>query len=559
MTYYLVVFATGFVGSFHCIGMCGGFACALGRDPRGGVGATMLRHLLYNSGRLTTYCFLGVLAGALGQILCTQQGMTVTLLGGSLDAAERILAIVAGLLMIAMALQFFGVLRAFHRLAIGFASSTFATSLRSLLTTHNRAAPLAFGVFNGLLPCRWFTRLRPKRRALAKRSRRSHHGVVWTGNLPGDADDRRRRAGTRACVAAAWCLAGRQFHLASWPYHPRPWHPAFRRAHRTWLAGRSSSVTARGDMICSHCLLPLGLRAMERKVNGENCAFCCYGCCIAFQVKNGKSEEWEAAWLLIRLGIGGFLSMNIMLFSLLLYTDAFTGADARLVPWVHILLWIFATPAVIILGRPFLHETWLNGLQGRLTSSALIVIGVGAAYLYSAFAVIERGHHVYFDTATMVLILFTLGRLLEAAGRARAARDLEPLLAAERESVVVVQDGMEVRRPVREIEAGMLVRVRPGERIAIDGVVVEGESHFDEAVITGESRLVTKAVGSPVVAGSINLDGPLLIQSSMRERQRVGPRFADRFGRRSSGAARASVSLTAWLAPRCPLFWPSAG
>ena len=153
MTYYLVVFAAGFVGSFHCIGMCGGFACALGRDPRGGGGATTLRHLLYNSGRLTTYCFLGVLAGALGQVICTQQGATVTLLGGSLDAAERILAIVAGLLMIAMALQFFGVLQAFHRLAIGFGSSTFAASLRSLLTTRNRAAPLAFGVFNGFLPC----------------------------------------------------------------------------------------------------------------------------------------------------------------------------------------------------------------------------------------------------------------------------------------------------------------------------------------------------------------------------------------------------------------------
>ena len=64
MTYYLVVFAAGFAGSFHCIGMCGGFACGLGRDPRGRV-ATTIRHLLYNSGRLTTYCFLGALAGAL--------------------------------------------------------------------------------------------------------------------------------------------------------------------------------------------------------------------------------------------------------------------------------------------------------------------------------------------------------------------------------------------------------------------------------------------------------------------------------------------------------------
>ena len=70
MTYYLVIFAAGFLGSFHCIGMCGGFACALGRDPRGGA-ATVERHLLYNLGRLTTYCFLGALAGALGQAVST--------------------------------------------------------------------------------------------------------------------------------------------------------------------------------------------------------------------------------------------------------------------------------------------------------------------------------------------------------------------------------------------------------------------------------------------------------------------------------------------------------
>jgi hypothetical protein len=152
MAYYVMLFAAGFAGSFHCLGMCGGFACALGRDARG-QGATVLRHLLYNSGRLTTYCFIGALAGALGQVICTRQGATVTLLGGSLDVAERVLAIVAGLLMITMALQFFGMLHGVHRLKIGFGSSTFAMSLGSLLTTPNRAAPLAFGVFNGFLPC----------------------------------------------------------------------------------------------------------------------------------------------------------------------------------------------------------------------------------------------------------------------------------------------------------------------------------------------------------------------------------------------------------------------
>lgn len=273
-------------------------------------------------------------------------------------------------------------------------------------------------------------------------------------------------------------------------------------------------MSERGGLLCSHCLLPVGVRAMQRTVNGESHAFCCYGCCIAFQVKNGKSEEWEAAWLLIRLGVGGFLSMNIMLFSLLLYAGAFTGVDARLLPWIYLLLWVFATPALIILGGPFLAETWRDAVDGRVTSSALIVLGVGAAYLYSAFAVIERGPHVYFDTATMVLMLFTVGRYLEAAGRARAARNLEPLLAAESECSTVVDGNVETRRPVREVGVGSLVRVRPGERIPLDGTVMEGESHADEAVITGESRLVPKGVGSPVIAGSINMDGPLLIRSN---------------------------------------------
>ena len=152
MTYYLVIFAAGFAGSFHCIGMCGGFACALGRDSSGAA-ATVGRHLLYNAGRLTTYCFLGAVAGALGAILCTSRGLAVPVLNGPLDGAQRILAIAAGLLMIAMALQFFGLLQRFQGVTIGFGGSTLALSLRNLLTSENRAAPVAFGVFNGFLPC----------------------------------------------------------------------------------------------------------------------------------------------------------------------------------------------------------------------------------------------------------------------------------------------------------------------------------------------------------------------------------------------------------------------
>ena len=94
-------------------------------------------------------------------------------------------------------------------------------------------------------------------------------------------------------------------------------------------------MTASGSSLCRHCLLPVRVRALQQTINGESCVFCCYGCSIAFQVKNGKTEEWEAAWLLIRLGIGGFLSMNIMLFSLLIYGGVFTGPDARMLPIIR--------------------------------------------------------------------------------------------------------------------------------------------------------------------------------------------------------------------------------
>jgi sulfite exporter TauE/SafE len=151
MAYYAVLFAAGFAGSFHCVGMCGGFACALGRDPRGRA-ASLLRQLLYNTGRLTTYCFLGALAGTLGQVICTPRGSTL-LLGGSLDAAQRILASLGGLVMIAVALQFFGLLRRFKHQSVSFGVDALAGSLRGLLRAPGVAAPLAFGVFNGFLPC----------------------------------------------------------------------------------------------------------------------------------------------------------------------------------------------------------------------------------------------------------------------------------------------------------------------------------------------------------------------------------------------------------------------
>jgi uncharacterized protein len=151
MTYYLLVFVAGIAGSFHCIGMCGGFACALGSGPHGRT-AGVARHLLYNGGRVVTYAFIGVVAGSFGQLMAAGDGNTAAL-SGSFDAGQRVLAIVAGLLMIVMALQLFGLLQRLHGVLVGFGGSTLVVALRSLLHARGPAAALAFGVVNGFLPC----------------------------------------------------------------------------------------------------------------------------------------------------------------------------------------------------------------------------------------------------------------------------------------------------------------------------------------------------------------------------------------------------------------------
>jgi Cu2+-exporting ATPase len=265
--------------------------------------------------------------------------------------------------------------------------------------------------------------------------------------------------------------------------------------------------------LCSHCFLPLGRGRHDAEVAGDKRNFCCYGCCLAFQVAHGETEEADAAWLLIRLGTGAFLSMNIMLFSLMLYSDKLdmVGEDIR--PIVHWALLLLAAPTVLLLGGPFLREAWQEAARLRLGSSALVTLGVGAAFVYSVLVMAAGGERVYFDTATMVLVFFTLGRYLESAGRARAMRSLAPMLAPEREWVAVLENAIETRRAVRDIRAGMSILVRPGERIGADGVVIDGASYVGEAVVTGESSPVAKHPGSTVLAGSINHDGPLVVMT----------------------------------------------
>ena len=263
---------------------------------------------------------------------------------------------------------------------------------------------------------------------------------------------------------------------------------------------------------CRLCLLPIRRGGYARTINGEPLLFCCYGCALAFQVRHGQGEEAEAVGLLIRLAVGGFLSMNTMLFSLLLYSGTLGAEDVTLTRAIHWLLLVVTTAVMVFLAGPFIRQAWQAAREGRLISDTLISLGTLAAYGYSAYQVLIGGSGIYFDTVTMVLLVFTLGRYLEAAARSRAARSLEPMLAAERAEANVVLDGADQRRPVRELAPGAVVRVRPGERVPVDGVVIEGCSECDEAILTGEPRPQPKFRGASVYAGSLNGTGQLLIR-----------------------------------------------
>lgn len=147
MTEPLLIFLAGVAGSMHCIGMCGGFACAIGGDARGPA-ASVLRHLIYNTGRVSSYCFIGALVGYGGWLLVGHAGEA-----SMASAAQRALAALSGLLMIYIGLQFLGLFKHARAQWPAAGIEPLAQALRRLVKAPGLAPPLAFGVINGFLPC----------------------------------------------------------------------------------------------------------------------------------------------------------------------------------------------------------------------------------------------------------------------------------------------------------------------------------------------------------------------------------------------------------------------
>jgi len=213
--------------------------------------------------------------------------------------------------------------------------------------------------------------------------------------------------------------------------------------------------------------------------------------------------------------VGAILSVPIVIGSMV---EGFLWAPAWLRnPW---LLWALATPVQFWVGFEF-HAGFLRDLRHRTASmSTLVSIGTNAAYFFSLAVTLwphvfmPAGGMTYYETGAVVITLVVLGRWLEARARGRTSEAIRRLVSLAPRTARVVREGRELDVPTTEVGVGDLVRIRPGERIPVDGVVLEGASTIDESMLTGESLPVEKTAESRVVAGSVNQTGALLFRAT---------------------------------------------
>lgn len=272
-------------------------------------------------------------------------------------------------------------------------------------------------------------------------------------------------------------------------------------------AAATPSYRASVLALCAHCGLPL---AGHRDRGGP--FYCCTGCALAHRVTGGGEGYGRATGLLMAVGIGAFLAINVMMLSFILYSGRSEADRAAGESWVRWALLALATPALVLLGGPFLSRGFSHLRARRLDTDGLIVIGVSAAYLLSARSVVLGSGPLYLDTAMGILLFVTLGRYLEATARARTTDALAALVQQMPVAARRVVGDVEEQVAIDELRLGDLVRVRPGERIPVDGIITAGEASVSQAEITGESAPVSCGPGAEVGACTLNLDGSLLVR-----------------------------------------------
>ncbi len=179
--------------------------------------------------------------------------------------------------------------------------------------------------------------------------------------------------------------------------------------------------------------------------------------------------------------------------------------------WVNWLFFILATPVQFYTGLDFYKAGWKSIRNGSANMDVLVAMGSSVAYFYSLSLMVypPLGHHVYFETSAVIITLIKLGKILEARTKGRTGGAIRKLMGLQPKTAYVIKDGAEKETPIAILKINDIIIVRPGERIPVDGLVIEGESAVDESMLTGESLPVDKKPGDAVAGGTINTDGIL--------------------------------------------------
>ena len=281
------------------------------------------------------------------------------------------------------------------------------------------------------------------------------------------------------------------------------------------------------DASCAHCGLPLAPGASRDAEEGE--AYCCSGCFLAHRLGH-RGLEARTDRLFARVALSAFLAMGVMVFSLSLYGGMFHEqgelAGAQALAGIYRLgALAFSTPVIVLLGLPLADA--VVQLRRWLSAEALILLGTLSAWGVSVWNTFRGGGDVYFDTATMVLLLYSVGRWLDVRAREKATEELRRIVP-ERESPVTLLDGATEREVLAtELKPGDRVRVRPGEIVPVDGEVESGRSFADTSALTGESQPRSLGPGELVHAGVTLVDGSLVVCT----RAGVGSRLRDEIER----------------------------
>ena len=262
---------------------------------------------------------------------------------------------------------------------------------------------------------------------------------------------------------------------------------------------------------CYQCGLPLPRKPFLGRALGKDASYCCYGCLLAHEITGEKGEEGEAMWIFARLGLSAFFAMNVMMLS---YTDYFYPFEKNVSLVINYIMFALTTPVMFLLGTPILRNSIRGISKLTLNMDTLIVLGTFSAYVLSAISTFRAQGKVYFDTASMLLVIVTVGRFLEAGAKARTSESIKELLELSPKQATVIRDGVEEVVLVEFLKKGEIIKIIPGENFPADGEVIEGESSVDESMLTGESKTVFKEKGSMVFAGTVNLDGRLIFKAT---------------------------------------------